>query len=276
MTSPPPRASKLASTYLFVPGNRADRCDKALASKADAVIVDLEDAVAPADKPSARASVAAWYRRARFAPGRVLLRINDETTPWFEDDVAVIRDTGVRGVVLPKAESVAQISRIASVLPDDGFIVALVETAKGIVGIDALARAPRLQRIAFGTLDYALDLDLTADERGLLYPACRIALASRTAGIASPVAGVTPDIGDESKLLADLAFARACGFAAKLCIHPKQVDAIHMALRPTEAELAWARRVAAAVESGAGVVQLDGKMVDRPVIAKAMRILDLA
>jgi citrate lyase subunit beta/citryl-CoA lyase len=276
MTSPFPHASKLPSTYLFVPGNRADRCDKAIASKADAVIVDLEDAVAPADKASARASFAAWYRGTQFAPERVLLRINDETTPWFEDDVAIIRHTGVRGVVLPKAESVAQMSCVASALPSDGFIVALVETAKGIVEIDALARAPRLQRIAFGTLDYALDLNLSSDERGLLYPSCRIALASRAAAIASPIAGVTPDIGNESKLLADLAFALACGYGAKLCIHPKQIDAVHRALRPTEAEIAWARRVAAAVESRAGVIQLDGKMVDRPVIAKAMRILDLA
>ena len=273
MTSPNTRPSNLPSTYLFVPGNRPDRCDKALASRADAVIVDLEDAVAPADKGSARASFTTWYAAAKFPPERVLLRINDESTAWFNDDVAVIHETGVRGVVLPKAEDPAQIEHVASALSADGFVVALVETAKGIVDVDALARAPRLQRIAFGTLDYALDLDLTGDERGLVYPACRIALASRAAGIASPIAGVTPDIGDESKLHADLAFARACGFGAKLCIHPKQVDAVDAALRPTDAEIAWARRVAAAVESGAGVIQLDGKMVDRPVIEKAMRVL---
>jgi citrate lyase subunit beta/citryl-CoA lyase len=258
---------------LFVPGNRPDRCDKALATRADAVIVDLEDAVTPADKIAARASFAAWYRAANFVPERVLLRINDQSTPWFDEDIAVINETGVRGIVLPKTESAAHIERIASVLPADGFVIALVETAKGIVEVDTLARASRLQRIAFGTLDYALDLDLTGDDRGLLYPACRIVLASRAAGIASPIAGVTPDIADEPKLLADLAFGRACGFGAKLCIHPKQVDAVHAAMHPTEAEIAWARRVAAAVESGAGAIQLDGKMVDKPVIAKAMRIL---
>jgi citrate lyase subunit beta / citryl-CoA lyase len=273
MTSANTGGSNLPSTYLFVPGNRPDRCDKALASRADAVIVDLEDAVAAADKFSARTSFTAWYRDAKFAPERVLLRINDQSTAWFNDDIAVIDETGVRGVVLPKADDPAQIEQIASALPADGFVIALVETAKGIVDVDALARAPRLQRMAFGTLDYALDIDLTGDERGLLYPACRIALASRAAGIASPIAGVTPDIGDESKLLADLAFARACGFGAKLCIHPKQVDAVDAALRPTDAEIAWARRIAAAVESGAGVIQLDGKMVDRPVIEKAMRVL---
>jgi citrate lyase subunit beta/citryl-CoA lyase len=274
MTPDTVAAPRLPSTYLFVPGNRPDRCDKALASGADAIIVDLEDAVAPADKASARGSFAAWYRAARFAPERILLRINDESTPWFHDDAALIRATGVRGVVLPKTESPLQVERIASELPTEGgFVIALVETAKGIVEVDALARAHRLQRISFGTLDYALDLDLTGDDWGLLYPSCRIALASRAAGIGSPVAGVTPEIGDPSKLLADLAFARACGFGAKLCIHPTQVQAVHAAMQPTAAELAWARRVSAAMASGAGAVQVDGKMVDRPVIARAMRIL---
>jgi citrate lyase subunit beta/citryl-CoA lyase len=217
--------------------------------------------------------LASWFHTSEFPPERVLLRINDENTPWFDGDVALVAKTGIRGVVLPKAESATQIERIGSALPTDGFVIPLVETAKGVVEVDSFARAARVQRIAFGTLDYALDLDLTGDERGLLYPACRIVLASRAAGIASPIAGVTPDIGDESKLLADLAFARACGFGAKLCIHPKQVDAVHAAMRPTEADIAWARRVVAAVESGTGAIQLDGKMVDRPVIAKAMRIL---
>jgi citrate lyase subunit beta/citryl-CoA lyase len=265
--------STLPFTYLFVPGNRADRFGKALASGAGAVIVDFEDAVAPGDKDAARASFVSWFREATIAPERVLLRINDESTPWFEQDLAVVRESGVRGVVLPKTESAAQVERIGSVLPADGFVIALVETAKGIVGIDELAAAPRLRRIAFGTLDYALDLDLSGDPRGLVYPACRIALASRAAGIASPVAGVTPEIGDDSKLIADLDFARACGFGAKLCIHPRQVDAIHAAMRPTDAELAWAERVVAAVESGQGVVRVDGEMVDRPVIQKAHRIL---
>jgi citrate lyase subunit beta/citryl-CoA lyase len=265
--------SNLPSTYLFVPGNRPDRFSKALASDAGAVIVDLEDAVAPGDKAAARASFVSWLREANFAPERVLLRINDESTPWFQHDIAVVSDSGVRGIVLPKVESAAQIERIGSVLPANGFVIALVETAKGIVGVDELATAPRLQRIAFGTLDYALDLDLSGDARGFVYPACRIALASRVAGIASPVAGVTPEIGDESKLLGDLDFARACGFGAKLCIHPKQVDEIHKAMRPSEAEISWAERVIAAVASGQGAVQVDGRMVDRPVICKAQRIL---
>jgi citrate lyase subunit beta/citryl-CoA lyase len=275
MTSASARRT-LPSTYLFVPGNRPERFDKALASRAGAVIVDLEDAVAPADKAAARASFVAWYRAAAFAPERVLLRINDESTPWFDDDIATIRKADIAAVVLPKAESAAQIERVGSVLPRGGFVIALVESARGIVNVEDLARAKHLQRIAFGTLDYALDLDVTGDERGLLYPACRIAVASRAAGIATPVAGVTPEIGDATKLLADLAFARACGFGAKLCIHPKQVDTIEDAMRPSEAEIDWAKRVVAASAHGRGAVQVDGRMVDRPVIEKAERILDRA
>ena len=265
--------SHLPATYLFVPGNRPDRFDKAIGSQAGAVIVDFEDAVSPADKAHARDSFAGWYRGARVAPERILLRINDESTPWFDDDIAIIRETGMRGVVLPKAESAAQIERVSVALPGDGFVIAIVETARGIVALDELSQAKRLQRIAFGTLDYALDLDLTGDERGFLYPACCIALASRAAGIATPVAGVTADIGDESKILADLALARACGFGAKLCIHPKQVDVIRVAMLPSAGEIEWAKRVVAAAESGAGAVQMDGRMVDRPVVEKARRIL---
>jgi citrate lyase subunit beta / citryl-CoA lyase len=263
----------LPLTYLFVPGNRADRFDKAVASQAGAIIVDLEDAVAPNDKAAARAKFAAWFRAYDSAPERILVRINDESTPWFDEDIALIAESGVRGVVLPKAESTSQIERIGSALAANSFVVPLVETARGILDVDSLARTAHVQRIAFGTLDYALDLDLTGDDRGFAYPACRIALASRAAGIASPIAGVTTEIDDQSRLPADLDLARACGFGAKLCIHPKQVDAIHTAMRPSEAEIAWAKRVAAAAESGQGAVQLDGKMVDRPVIAKAMRIL---
>ena len=263
----------LPLTYLFVPGNRADRFDKAVASQAGAIIVDLEDAVAPNDKAAARAKFAAWFRAYDSAPERILVRINDESTPWFDEDIALIAESGVRGVVLPKAESTSQIERIGSALAANSFVVPLVETAKGILDVDSLARTAHVQRIAFGTLDYALNLDLTGDDRGFAYPACRIALASRAAGIASPIAGVTTEIDDQSRLLADLDFARACGFGAKLCIHPKQVDAVHAAMRPSEAEIAWAKRVADAAESGQGAVRLDGKMVDRPVIAKAMRIL---
>jgi citrate lyase subunit beta/citryl-CoA lyase len=130
-----------------------------------------------------------------------------------------------------------------------------------------------VQRLAFGTLDYAVDLDLGGDEAPLETPSAQIAIASRAAGIGSPVAGVTPAIDDEPRLLADLAFARRYGFGAKLCIHPKQIAPIHRAFMPTDAEVDWARRVIAAAAASEGAVQVDGKMVDRPVLLKANAIL---
>lgn len=264
---------RLPLTYLFVPGNRGDRFDKALGSGAGAVIIDLEDAVAPNDKAEARTAFASWFRGAAAVRDRVLLRINDESTEWFDDDAATIRETGVQGVVLPKAESAAQIERIASFVCDAGFVIPLIETAKSMLALESIAHASRVQRMAFGTIDYAVDLDLGGGDEGLLYPACRIAIASRAAGLGSPIAGVTTDIADDARLRAELQVARACGFGAKLCIHPKQIAPIHAAFRPNDDELAWARRVMAAANSSPGAVQVDGKMVDRPVIARATRIL---
>jgi citrate lyase subunit beta / citryl-CoA lyase len=276
MTAPAQDAARLPRTYLFVPGNRPDRFGKALASGADAVVLDLEDAVAPQDKAAAREAIAAWCQMARPETERIVVRINDESTEWFEDDLDLVHAAGLHAAMLPKAELVSQVARVVSALPDAGIVIPIIESARGLLNVDAIAAAQGVQRLAFGTLDYAADLDLSGDGRGLLYPACRMALASRAAGLSSPVAGVTPDLGNEDILLADLAFARACGFGAKLCIHPNQVGAIHRALAPTAAELDWARRVVSASEKETGAFQIDGKMVDRPVILKAKAILGRA
>jgi citrate lyase subunit beta/citryl-CoA lyase len=265
---------KLPVTYLFVPGNRPERFDKALASGADAVILDLEDAVAPDDKDRARANVREWIDAHRDAADRVVVRINDRAARWFDADLALFRQGGLRFAMLPKTETAEEIAAVRAALPQDGHVLPLIETARGVEGLHAIATAPGVLRLAFGTLDYAVDLDLSGDERGLAYPAARIALASRCAGIDVPIAGVTADIDDDARLLADLAFARAFGFGAKLCIHPKQVAAIHKALLPSAAEIDWAKRVLAAADGAAGAVQVDGKMVDRPVVLRAWAILD--
>src|ERR671938_453441 len=198
----------LPITYLFVPGNRPDRFDKALSSGADAVILDLEDAVAAADKDTARAAVGAWFGANRPESVRVLIRINDDTTPWFEDDLGLLRRVRAMGVMLPKAERTEQIARAAAALRPGGIVVPLIETARGLRAVDGIAAADAVQRLAFGTLDFAVDLDLSGDERGLLYPAMMIALASRCAERAPPIAGVTAAIDDDDALLRDLAFAR--------------------------------------------------------------------
>lgn len=260
-------------TYLFVPGDRPERFFKALAAGADAVIIDFEDAVAPAAKPAARGHLTDWMRANAASRDRVLVRVNDAPSAWFADDLAALRAAGVRGAVLSKTESAAHVEAVRATLPADGYVVCLIETARGIAALDAICAAPGVQRLAFGTLDYGVDLGLAGDDRGLAYPASRMAIASRCAGLASPVAGVTAALDDNDRLLADLDFARAHGFGAKLCIHPRQVAVVREAMRPTAAETEWAKRVVAATASGAGAVQVDGRMVDKPVMLKAQEIL---
>jgi citrate lyase subunit beta / citryl-CoA lyase len=266
----------LPTSYLFVPGDRPDRFAKALAAGAGAVIIDLEDAVAPETKPAAREHIRTWGTSQPAPSMHVIVRINDAATSWFEADLELVRACAIRGVMLPKAERASDIARCMAMLPRDGFVIPIIETARGVLGVDGVAAASGVQRLAFGTLDYAVDVDLSGDERGLLYPACRMALASKVAGVGAPVAGVTPAIGNDAQLESDLQFARACGFGAKLCIHPSQLALTHRAFAPTDEEIAWARRVVDAVASGRGAVQIDGKMVDRPVVLKAQGILDRA
>jgi citrate lyase subunit beta / citryl-CoA lyase len=265
----------LPLSYLFVPGDRPDRFAKALAAGAQAIIIDLEDAVAPDNKSAAREHIRAWTA-SRPGDVDVLVRINAVATPWFDADLALARECAIGGIVLPKAERAADIARVMAALSQEGFVVPIVETARGMLNVDEVTSAAGVQRVAFGTLDYVVDLDLSGDERGLIYPACRMALASRVAGVATPIAGVTPEIGNDARLEADLQFARACGFGAKLCIHPSQLALTHRAFTPTAEEIAWAQRVLAAVESGRGAVQVDGRMVDRPVVLKAQAILERA
>ncbi|MDO9075370.1 MAG: CoA ester lyase [Rubrivivax sp.] len=270
--------ARLPRSYLFVPGDRPERFAKALASGADAVVVDLEDAVAPAAKGAARIHVASWLA-GEAERGRVVVRINDESTPWFAADVAMLAATRAPTVMLPKAERVLSLTDLRDAC--SGItLLPLVETARGMLAAQSLAEAPGVLRLVFGTIDYALDLDLGDDPVALDPGHAHLALVSRAAGIAAPVAGVTTAIGDEVRLLADLARARQHGFGAKLCIHPLQVTTVHDALAPSAAELAWAVRVlqaaAAAQAAGHGAVQMDGRMIDKPVIERARRTVERA
>lgn len=273
-------------TYLFVPGDRPDRLAKALASGADAVILDLEDAVAPPAKVAARATVAqALPGLPAAGAARLVVRINSEESEWFAADLGMLAElpASMRPMVmLPKAERVQTLHRLQAACPGLG-VLALIESARGVAAADVLAAGPGVTRLVFGTLDYALDLDLEVSasspfgQVGLDAAAARIAVASRAADRAAPVAGVTTALDDEAILLADWARARAHGFGAKLCIHPRQVAPIHAALAPTAEQLTWAERVLAAAEAAAGAaVQLDGRMVDTPVIERARRIRERA
>ncbi len=261
-------------SYLFVPGDRPERFEKALASAADAIVVDLEDAVAPPAKAAAREAVARLLASGADAD-RLVVRINDEATPWFDADLALLRDGQARTVMLPKAERAKTIARVRAASPGIA-VLPLVESALGVLAAEGLAASDGVQRLVFGTIDYALDLDLQgplATTVGLDAAASRLALASRAAGRLPPVAGVTLAIADEAALRADMQRALAHGFGAKLCIHPQQIAPLHALLAPSADELAWAQRVLAAAEAaGGGAVQLDGRMVDKPVIERARRI----
>jgi citrate lyase subunit beta/citryl-CoA lyase len=263
----------LPTTYLFVPGNRPERFTKALASGADRIILDLEDAVAPNDKANARAAIAEWIGSPAAPRERVLIRINDVTSAWHADDLVLVHAVQVACVMLPKCEAAHQVAALRARLAPEASVLALIESARGMVALQDIAAAPGVLRLAFGALDYMVDLDLPAGSPALDFAAAQIAIASRAAGLASPVAGVTPEL-DAVRVAADMVRARALGFGAKMCIHPAQVAAVRAALAPSAEELAWAQRVLQAWHAGTGgALQLDGKMIDRPVVLKAERIL---
>ncbi|MDO9285784.1 MAG: CoA ester lyase [Aquabacterium sp.] len=256
-------------SLLFVPGNRPERFDKALAAGASAVIIDLEDAVAPTDKDAARAALAAWLRPHHA----VVLRINSLDTPWFADDLALCGAPGVAAVMLPKAERAETLAKVTAA--GARALLPLVESAAGLAGLPALAAAPGVQRLAFGSIDLQVDLGLKdATEDELLPFRLQLVLASRLAGIGAPVDGVSTAIDDEARLQIDVQRARRLGFAGKLCIHPRQVGPVNAGMAPSAAELAWAQRViAAASAAGGAAVAVDGKMVDKPVLLRAEALL---
>lgn len=259
----------LPRSYLFVPGNRPERFDKACAAGADAVIVDLEDAVPFADKAAAREAVAAWLS----AEKPVLVRINGADTDWFGADLALCRMPGVAGVVLPKAEQAGDIARLRAA--GATAVLPLIESAAGIDHLRAISAARGVQRLMFGSIDFQLDLGIPGEREELLFFRSQLVLASRLAGLAAPVDGVSTALDDAERLADDARHARQMGFGAKLCIHPKQVDAVNRCFTPGAHELAWAGRVLeAAARADGAAVALDGKMIDRPVILRAQAIVD--
>ncbi len=262
-------------SYLFVPGHRPERFPKALAAGADAVIIDLEDAVAPQDKDTARTAVATWLS-AGTTP--VILRINGADTAWFQHDLELLSLPGVAAVMLPKAESADQIAAVRACVPRDkpGIpVLPLIESAVGLHRLAELAASPGVERLALGAIDLQVDLGLRgATDDDLLPFMLDLVVASRVAGIGRPVDGVSTMIDDQDSLAADVRRTRRLGFGGKLCIHPRQVVTVNQGLSPSAAELAWANKVmAAAAQSAGAVVALDGTMIDKPVILRATAIL---
>ncbi len=267
-------------SYLFVPGNRPKRFAKALASGADAVIVDLEDAVAPGDKGQARDALANWLS----AEHPVVVRINAAGTKWFADDLELCAHPAVAAVMLPKAERVDELAALARACAPQGrhgaarsepvVLLPLIESAVGFANALALAQVAQVERLGFGTIDFQLDLGMDGGDEELLWFRSQLVLASRLAQKLAPIDGVTAVIDDPAVLAQDVARARRIGLGAKLCIHPRQVPVVNRCFAPSPEQLVWARRtVAAAASSDGAAVAVDGAMVDRPVLLRAQSIL---
>jgi citrate lyase subunit beta/citryl-CoA lyase len=258
-----------AISLLFVPGHRPDRFAKAAESGAGAIILDLEDAVAPDAKVQARHHVAEWLANG----GGGIVRINPPGTPWYADDLAAVAGAAV---MLPKAETAAQVAAVVDALGTGAQVLPLIETAAGVLAADQVLAVPGVVRAAFGSIDLSAQLGIDPnDHQAFLFARSRLVLAGAAAGAAGPVDGVTTDVTDDQRLDADSRRGAALGFTGKLCIHPRQLPTVHNAFGPTAEELDWATRVVAAAGDGA-VTTLDGKMIDKPVVDRARRMLSRA
>lgn len=261
-----------ARTFLFVPGDQPQRFDRAVASAADLVVVDLEDAVGPDRKEEARRHAVRLLTESRQ---RVVVRINALGTDFGTDDVAALVAEGEPvTVMVPKASAGAELSRFHDTLPSGSLVLPLVETASGVLDVREVAATPGVARLVLGHLDLAAELGLRPDDHARLTPA-RFALvvASAAAGLAPPVDGVCTDVRDPAVAEADAARSLRDGFTGKLCIHPAQVAPVHDAFAPDPEELAWAERVLAAVSTDHAVAVVEGQMVDRPVIMRARAVV---
>jgi citrate lyase subunit beta/citryl-CoA lyase len=276
-------STTLPISYLFVPGNRPERFAKAVDAAPDAIILDLEDAVHPDSKAAARAAIWAWQESTPTVRCQRYIRLNSVSTTLIRQDLTWLSDMRYpercAGIFLPKAESPEDTSRVVERLlawNPQLKIIAIIETAKGLHQVEAIAGIPGLARLAFGSLDFSLDINCSQIPEAFLFARNRIVLASRTADLPAPIDGVTPAISDLAVVAQESHYARSLGFGAKLCIHPAQLNTVQKAFLPDARQLAWADRVMRAVAGGSHAVQVDGEMVDLPLIEQAQRLLHVA
>jgi citrate lyase subunit beta/citryl-CoA lyase len=287
----------LNRSFLFAPANVARRVEKAFTLGADAVIVDLEDSVAVSEKAAARKLAAEALSRPRRV--RAYLRVNAASSAFCYGDLVETIHKGVDGVVLPKVESAAQLHAIDWLLaalererglePGSIDLIPQIETAAGLQRIDRVVQARslrtykapwRVRRVAFGAGDYAHELGLTpsVDEPELAEARARIVLSSRAAGLENPIDSPWFHMKDAAGFRRALERSRRGGFQGRLCIHPDQIEPVNAAYLPTSEEVAFAERVVAAFREaeakGSAAIQLDGQMIDYPIVHRAQAVLD--
>ena len=265
-----------ARSLLFVPGCRPDRFEKAAGAGADALILDLEDSVPAAEKPTARAAIEREWPRLQAFGVPLVVRINSPESEAGAADLAWLPGlASPLAVMVPKAESAQRLGRVHQLL-NGVALLPIIESAAGYAALPSLAAAAGVIRLAIGNMDFMADTGLQCDEAESELAPLRFAvsIATRLHGLAPAVDGVTLQIGDDERLRADVRRALRFGFGGKLCIHPRQVSVVHQAMIPTEQELEWARKVLAAdAAAGGAAVQVDGRMVDLPVVLQARRTL---
>lgn len=265
-----------ARSFLFVPGNRPDRFEKAIISGADVVILDLEDGVARTDKISARAGIEREWRRLQAFETPVVVRVNSPSSEYGEEDLVWLsRLSAPAAVMLPKVEDSGQISFVGQSL--EGLpVLPVIESAAGYAAVHEIAADPRVVRLVLGHIDFMADTGIVCSEDEPELSALRfeIAMATRLSRLAPPVDGATIQISDLDRLRRDMRRSLRYGFGAKICIHPSQVAVVHEICAPTEEELQWALKVLNADEaSGGGPVQVEGRLVELPVVLQARRTL---
>ncbi len=281
-------------SFLFAPANHARRVEKAFSLQADAVILDLEDAVALAEKPDARAQASAALKaRAAGRPCKAYVRVNAMDTAFCYADLVAVVQHGLDGIVLPKVESaeslaaadwlLAQLERERGLPVGAIDLLPILETARGVARLDAvLAPTTRVRRLAFGAGDYSFDLGVTwtRDERESRYAREVVVTASRAHGLEAPLDSAYARLEDDDGLLASARGAAAIGYQGKMCIHPRQVPLVNSVFSPSEEEVNTARRVVAAFDeaerNGSSAFALDGKLVDYPIVFRARRVLAVA
>ena len=285
-------SGSILRSLLFCPATNARRLAKTLVVETDAVIVDLEDAVAASEKPAARVPAAAFLGERRD-DRKVYVRVNALTTPWSFADFQAVVIAGLDGIILPKAESAADI-HVADYLiggweAERGLargsvdLLPIVETAKGVEAMnEILGASTRVKRACFGAGDFTNDTDTawSLDNPLCAHARARLAIASRAAGREPPIDSPWANLDDEAGFVAETEMGRRLGFGGKLCIHPSQLAAVNRTYSPTAEQVAFAQKVCAAFEAaerdGIAAIVVDGTFVDYPVVQKAYRVLKAA
>ena len=285
---------RVLRSLLFAPANHPRHVEKALSGAADGVILDLEDAVAVAEKPDARhAARRALEARGAAAGTRAFVRINSLTTPFAYDDLHVIVGPGLDAIIVPKVESAAQIATVdwllsqlerAAGLPERTVeVMPIIETASGLAHIAEIAAAsPRMRRLNFGAGDFSLDTNMTwtVGHEGLLWARVQVVIASRASGLEPPLDTVYARLDDDEGLAREAAQALRLGYQGKACIHPRQVEIVNATFTPSVEDINHAREIVTAFEraeaDGIASIRVGGQFIDYPVAERARKTLTAA